>query len=377
MSYKKPKLQDKRKLCPRCGSPLMDMGKRIQCHLCGYSLAQEGEGPKVAIKYTEPEVLKKKSERIKVFQVTYTGTIPVNSLNPDGVFLILDPAQNIIWLWKGSNSSARIVYNAGTAATKLKASEKLYSSKLVHVSEGEEPSTFPSEAIEGKLRISKEMVEEAKDALLIEPPPEGSFNIYLINKGELEKIEKPVFTSGDSYLIDVGNLIWVWIGKNATVDEKFSAAHLSTVIDVSRRGSPKIFSVEQGNEPGELRVLLGGLKIVDKSIADSLLKPVEREVWEPVLYRISSEEVENIDDIIYVQVPCQKSSLDSEDVFLLDDRTNNKTYIWIGAMATVKEKIRGGQIARKFDMERAGVQQEIFVDDGAEPDEFRRLLKWL
>ncbi|MHA1648858.1 MAG: hypothetical protein ACTSYB_01600 [Candidatus Helarchaeota archaeon] len=374
MSYKMPKITDKRKLCPRCGSPLLSVGKVLKCPLCGYTQMQEGEAPKVTIRYTEPEVLKKEEPTIKIFQVLPSGVSPAPTLESDNVYLIADHAQNTIWLWKGSRARPRDVYNAGTAATKLKTSEKMYSAKLVHVEEGDEPPEFPEVA--GKSIIREEMVSEAKEAIVIKPPPEGQHNIYLINKGELEKIDKPVFTTGDSYLIDAGDKIWVWIGQNATVDEKFSAAHLSTVIDVSRRGKPKITTVEQGKEPNELRVLLGGLKIVDKDVAESLLKPVEKEVWEPVLYRISSEEYESIDDIVYVQVPCTKESLDSEDVFLLDDRTNNRTYIWIGSKANVKEKVKGGQIARKFEAERAGVQQEIFIDEGEEPEEFRRLLKF-
>lgn len=370
MSYKMPKLTDKRKLCPRCGSPLMDKGKYLSCAMCGYTLADSE--PKTVIKFTEPAA-PKKEQKIKIFQVTATGTTPANTLESGNVYLVSDPAQDTIWLWKGSGAKHSIVYNAGTAATKLKTTEKMYASKLVRVDEGDEPSEFPD--ITQTAAISKEMVSEAKEAVAIEAPPEGQHNIYLINQGELEKIDMPVFTTGDSYLIDQGDFIWIWIGKNAQVDEKFTAAHLSTVIDVSRKGRSKILSVEQGSEPKRFKALLGGLKIVEKDVAASLLKHVERETWEPILYRISSEEYETLDDIVYIQVPCKKSSLDSEDVFLLDDRTNNKTYIWVGSQATVKEKVKAGQIARKFEVERAGVQEEIFVEEGQEPEEFLQLLK--
>ena len=283
--------------------------------------------------------------------------------------------KNTIWLWKGKNARPKTVYDAGTAATRLKTSEKMFASKLVRVEEGEEPANFPD--ISGKQPISKEMIAEAKeaiDSITIEPPPEGKINIYMIEKGELKKIDQAIFTSGDSYLVDAGNKIWTWIGKSSSVDEKFTAAHLATVLDVSRRGTPKITTADEGSEPKELRVLLGGLKIVDKDLAESLLKKVVPETWPPALYRVSSEEFETINDIVYKQVPCKKESLDSEDVFLLDDRTNDKTYIWIGKTANVKEKVVAGQIARKFEAERAGVQDEIYVDEGEEPEDFLKLL---
>ncbi|MHA1266467.1 MAG: hypothetical protein ACTSRS_14630 [Candidatus Helarchaeota archaeon] len=370
MSYKMPDIKDKRKLCPRCGSPLMDMETHLKCPLCGYTKSS-GSKPKVVIRFDESEGPKKREE-IKIFQVTPSGLTTVKSLESSSVFLITDPAQNTIWLWKGKYARPKAVYDAGTAATRLKTSEKMYSAKLERVEEGEEPSNFPN--VSGSSQISSEMISEAKEAITIEPPSEGSYNIYRIEKGELKKIDQPVFTTGDSYLVDAGNQIWTWIGKNSSVDEKFSAAHLATVLDVSRRGTPKITTVDQGSEPKELKTLLGGLKIVEKDVAETLLKKVEKEVYEPVLYRISSEEYETINDIVYIQVPCTKESLDSEDVFLLDDRTNNKTYIWIGKDANVKEKVVAGQIARKFEAERAGVQEEIFIDEGEEPPDFKKLL---
>ncbi|HUX98842.1 MAG TPA: hypothetical protein VMV49_04765, partial [Candidatus Deferrimicrobium sp.] len=244
MSYKMPKLEDRKLLCPRCGSPLMDMGKFLKCPLCGYSKSHEAE-IRTVIKYAEPDAVKKKVEP-KIFQVLPSGLSAATQLESDGVYLVTDPEKNTIWLWKGTESKHKDVYNAGTAATKLKASEKLYSASLVRVEEGDEPPEFPS--VSGKTAISKEMISEAQEALTVEPPPEGQANIYLIDKGELKKIDQPVFTTGDSYLVDAGAKIWIWIGEHASVDEKFSAAHLSTVIDVSRRGTPKVISVEQGME---------------------------------------------------------------------------------------------------------------------------------
>ena len=67
-------------------------------------------------------------------------------------------------------------------------------------------------------------------------------------------------------------------------------------------------------------------------------------------------------------------SFNPEDVFILDDRQNDNTYIWVGKDASVKEKVVGGRFARAFDVERAGVQNEIFVYEGEETAEFKKLL---
>ena len=96
------------------------------------------------------------------------------------------------------------------------------------------------------------------------------------------------------------------------------------------------------------------------------------QVHEPVLYRISSEEFETLDDIQFIQVPRKRSSLESEDVFLLDNY--DIVYIWQGSNASVREKVVGGRVARKFDHERVGYQRELFVEEGDEPDEFTKLI---
>ena len=366
-----PKLEDKRKLCPRCGSPLMEEGEGVyRCHLCGYS--KGGEGVRPTIKFAEPEAAKKVKET-KIYRVTATGMTLTTELERAGVFVIADAENNTIWIWRGAASKPKEAYNAGTAATKVKTSEKLYSAKLIYIDDGSEPPEFPLKA--GRTRAKKEEISGAEEeALSIEAPAEGEANIYLIDKGELKKIDQPVFTSGDSYLVDAGMQIWVWIGKDSSVDEKFSAAHLSTLIDASRGGAPKVTTVEQGDEPKELRIALGGLKIVEANVADTLLKKVEKPVYEPVLYHIKSEDFETINDIVYKQVPLTKDSLDPGDVFILDDRPHEKIYIWVGSGSNAKEKVVGGQIARKFDAERAGVQEEIFVDEGEEPPEFKEIL---
>ncbi len=349
----------------------MDSGTYMRCAMCGYTKSQEDAVPKVVIRFDDTDVSKKKKD-IKIFQVTASGTTSAKSLESDNVYLITDPAQGTIWLWKGSGARPKTVYDAGTAATRLKSSEKMFAAKLVRVEEGEEPTNFPD--VSGTSGISTEMIAEAQEAITIEPPPEGKTNIYMIEKGELKKIDQAIFTSGDSYLVDAGDKIWTWIGKTSSVDEKFTAAHLATVLDVSRRGTPKISTADEGSEPKELKILLGGLKIVDKDLAESLLKKVEKETWPPALFRVSSEEFETINDIVYKQVPCKKESLDSEDVFVLDDRTNDKTYIWIGKDASVKEKVVARQIAMKFEADRAGAQDEIFIDEGEEPEDFLKLL---
>ncbi len=114
------------------------------------------------------------------------------------------------------------------------------------------------------------------------------------------------------------------------------------------------------------------MRIVDADLAKSILKKLEKETHPNVMYRVSSEEYDTLEDIQFIQVPLSKKSLDSEDVFLID--TYDKVYIWQGKNCSVREKVVGGRLARKFDVERVGAQEEIFVEEGNEPDELKELL---
>jgi gelsolin len=196
--------------------------------------------------------------------------------------------------------------------------------------------------------------------------------IYLIKEGDYEEIMQPVFSTGDTYVVDAGDRIWIWLGEKTTVDEKFAGAFISDLIDKQRKGKPRVETVHQGSEPLEFRKTVGPMRIVDQDLAKSILKKTEKKTHPVVMYRISGEEFETLDDIKFVQVPLSKASLDSEDVFLID--TYDTVYIWQGKKSSVREKVVGGRIARKFDAERVGVQKEVFVEEGEEPDKLKKIL---
>ncbi|NVM05119.1 MAG: hypothetical protein HWN67_22550, partial [Candidatus Helarchaeota archaeon] len=325
------------------------------CPACMFSTLM---GAKKAIKFRE-DVTTEKVEAVKMFNVVGGSVQVTQKLESDNVVLVTDRKDNIIWVWKGKNTSPRAYYAAGTQATKLRTAEKMYGAKIQNIEEGSEPLGF------------MDLVEESSTDVSEIP---STMTLYRIEGGELKKIDEAVFTSGDAYIVDFIDTIYVWIGKNASVDEKFTGAHVATMIDAVRSGTPKIITVDQGSEPLNFKAKVGVIKIVEKDVAESILSHYEKPVHEPILYRVSSEEYETINDIQYIQVPLSKDSLDSEDVFLLDDRTNDKCYVWVGKDATVREKVVAGRISRKFDVERVGVQYEIFVEEGDEPEDFKKIL---
>ncbi len=165
------------------------------------------------------------------------------------------------------------------------------------------------------------------------------------------------------------------------MDEKTGGAAQARRLDQERGGAAKIITVDQGQETAEFLKLIapmGAMKIVEKNIARSMLKDVMTGDFAGftehvnMLYRVSSEEFEDINAMKLIQVPYSKESLDSEDCFVLDMGT--KVYVWHGANCNIKEKVKSGQWARQIDAERAGSQNEVIFEEG-EDEEFRSALE--
>jgi hypothetical protein len=197
--------------------------------------------------------------------------------------------------------------------------------------------------------------------------------LFLIDKGELKEISKPVFSSGDVYIVDAEKTIYVWIGSKCSVDEKTAGAAQARTLDQQRGGAAKIITVDQGFETKDFLSLIapmGIMKIVEKNYAKTLLKDVTTgdwagfNEWKNILYRVSSEEYEDINAMKMIQVPYSNNSLESEDCFVAD--LGNKVYIWQGKSCNVKERVKAGQWARSIDADRAGLQQETIFEEGSD-----------
>lgn len=188
--------------------------------------------------------------------------------------------------------------------------------------------------------------------------------VYHIQKGRLVKMRNPgAFGRGDCYLIDAGMKIYLWIGPNSSVDEKFLTAASAVMKDTSRKGKADIDRIEGGNEPAEFKALFDDFTLTDED-TEGILRKVQMETREHKLWRVHRES----DDTLFVEVDLSRDSLKSDDVFLLD--AWDSIFVWRGKNATAREKFDGTILARRYDAERVGVQEIELIEEGQEPKEF-------
>ncbi|MHA1649273.1 MAG: hypothetical protein ACTSYB_03685 [Candidatus Helarchaeota archaeon] len=165
MSYKRPKLTDKKKLCPRCGSPMMSKSETVKyCPVCHFSETTTKTTIKIKM---EEETKEEKVPDLEVYRVSAGGITKATRLESDSAFIIVDRKANILWMWKGEKCSPGDAYKAGVQTTKLKSSLRMYSASIKQIEEGDEPDNFPLtgeklEAIEEEERRRKEEEERKR-----------------------------------------------------------------------------------------------------------------------------------------------------------------------------------------------------------------------
>lgn len=199
--------------------------------------------------------------------------------------------------------------------------------------------------------------------------------IYHIKKGEFVPIVKPHFKLGDTYVIDRGNKIWIWIGEKAQVDEKFVGSKTAMELDTERRGIADIDTCDQGDEDQELLDALGSDFQVIPGDTPSMLTHVDTS-FKPVFRMVKVEQVG--DEIEYEDVPFSRDSLQSDDVFVVAALMGEEAqmiYTWVGANARPKEKFYGAIKSDLIDKEFREAPQTITINEGEETGGFHFAFK--
>ncbi|PVD37426.1 hypothetical protein C0Q70_00016 [Pomacea canaliculata] len=204
---------------------------------------------------------------------------------------------------------------------------------------------------------------------------------------ELPSIDWEFMNHGDCFILDLGNLIFPWLGASSNRTEKMKTLEHCRRLRDERGGGQKasIIIVEDGKEES--------LDADCKPIFEKFLSIRERhQVQSPEMGGVD-ESVESAlftaiklfscreeDGTLKIQEvkagPLSKKDLLSEDSFIIDNGPNG-AWVWIGKRASTKEKKEAMRNAVGF-LRKKGYPSDTKVTrvvEGAEPSEFKCLFR--
>ncbi|KAL8162317.1 hypothetical protein V2J09_013806 [Rumex salicifolius] len=159
---------------------------------------------------------------------------------------------------------------------------------------------------------------------------------------------------GGAYLYD----IHFWLGKDTSQDEAGTAAIKTVELDASLGGKAVQYRELQGHESDRFLSYFKPCIIpLEGGIASGFKKP-EEEVFETRLYICKGKRVVKLKP-----VPFARSSLNHDDVFILD--TKDKIYQFNGANSNIQERAKALEVIQHLkDTYHEGTCEVAIVDDG-------------
>ncbi|CAD5321078.1 unnamed protein product [Arabidopsis thaliana] len=159
---------------------------------------------------------------------------------------------------------------------------------------------------------------------------------------------------GGAYLFD----IHFWIGKDTSQDEAGTAAVKTVELDAVLGGRAVQHREIQGHESDKFLSYFKPCIIPLEGGVASGFKTVEEEVFETRLYTCKGKRA-----IRLKQVPFARSSLNHDDVFILD--TEEKIYQFNGANSNIQERAKALEVVQYLkDKYHEGTCDVAIVDDG-------------
>jgi gelsolin len=230
--------------------------------------------------------------------------------------------------------------------------------------------------LETKIRLAAAEEEEAWKGVGITP----GLEIWRIEKFKVmpwPNNEYGYFYSGDTYIVlstyqkpNNEGFSWkahMWVGKHTTMDEAGTAAYKIVELDTLFNREMVLYRESQGMETETFLNYFTKITIMEGGI-ESGFKKVPVESYKPRLFRI--RKTSRGHGIIQVQL--NSSSLNSEDVFILD--AGLILFKWLGSKANGFEKFDAAILCESIKEERLGKPKIIELEENSRNEEFWGIL---
>ncbi|XP_052236637.1 advillin-like isoform X1 [Dreissena polymorpha] len=189
--------------------------------------------------------------------------------------------------------------------------------------------------------------------------------------------------SGDVFILDLGQMVYVWNGKDSSRTERMKGLEQARVYR-DERSKVNIVCVEEGEEKNmaenEVKMWDAHLPLSEKSVAPASAggadEVAERQSTSSIkLYRCTEEQgTLKVSEV--KSGPLVKADLDSSDSYIIDNGAAG-IWAWIGKNSTKKEKSEAMRNALGF-IKKKGLPNSTSVTrviEGGEPGDFKNLFK--
>ncbi|XP_009283888.1 PREDICTED: LOW QUALITY PROTEIN: macrophage-capping protein [Aptenodytes forsteri] len=146
------------------------------------------------------------------------------------------------------------------------------------------------------------------------------------------------FNTGDCFILDLGETLFVWCGARCNVLERSRAQELAAAIrDGERGGKARLEIVADGEEPPEMLQVLGPKPTLQEGSPEEDIVADQRNAGAAILYKVSDATGRMDLTQVAASSPFSQSLLCSDDCFVLDNGASGKVYVWKGRKANEQE----------------------------------------
>uniref|UniRef100_A0A8C5U7B0 Capping actin protein, gelsolin like n=1 Tax=Malurus cyaneus samueli TaxID=2593467 RepID=A0A8C5U7B0_9PASS len=150
------------------------------------------------------------------------------------------------------------------------------------------------------------------------------------------------FNTGDCFLLDLGQTLFIWCGARSNVLERSRAQELAAAIrDGERGGKARLEIVADGEEPPEMIQVLGPKPPLQEGSPEEDVVADQSNAGAAILYKVSDATGRMDLTQVASSSPFSQSLLCPDDCFVLDNGAGGTVYVWKGAQGGDRGGARG------------------------------------
>ncbi|XP_042339658.1 scinderin like a isoform X2 [Plectropomus leopardus] len=155
------------------------------------------------------------------------------------------------------------------------------------------------------------------------------------------------FNNGDCFIIDFGKTIYNWAGSQSNHFERLKANEVAKAIrDNERNGRSTVEMIDEGSEPEEVIGVLGPKPDLPPASCDHIADVKSKN--EASLFLISDASGSMETTLVAEKTPFKQDMLSSSECYILDNKGDEKIFVWKGQDANEEERKVALCTAEKF-----------------------------